>query len=174
MPSVSAVDSVSNVRGGSSSVRSSNSKSRALIRRRHGASRLEQRKAQRLAAGAIRLGDAARQGAHPQNEALPLGDGHGMPRIQQIECVRGLDHLFVGRQYQLVLEQALAGGLMRIELHRQDRGVGLLEIVGGLLHFVLVKHVAVGDGAERAFGPHDVENAFLALDVHRPGARGHR
>ncbi len=89
-----------------------------------------------------------------------------MPRVQQIESVRSLHHLLIGGQHQFVLEQALAGDLVRVELHRQHRRVGLFEVVRRLLDFVLVEHIAVGDRAERAVGPNDVEDAFLALDVH--------
>ena len=75
--------------------------------------------------------------------------------------------MFVGRQHQFVFEQAPAGGLMRIELHRQHRRVRLFEVVSGLLHFVLMEHIAIGDRAERPIGPDHIEDAFLALDIHR-------
>src|SRR6202166_2190940 len=55
---------------------------------------------------------------------------------------------------------------MRIELSRKHRGVGLFKVVGGLLHFVLMKHVPIRDRTERTVGPNDIEDAFLVLNVH--------
>jgi len=89
-----------------------------------------------------------------------------MPRIEQIERMRGFDHLLIGRQNQFVLQQPPAGGFMGVELHRQHGGVGLVEVIDRLLDLVLKKHVAVGDRAEWALRPNDVEDAFLALDIH--------
>ena len=42
-----------------------------------------------------------------------------------------------------------------------------LEVVGRLLHLVLVEHVAIGDAAERTVGPDDVVHALDVLQVHR-------
>src|SRR5215469_2068909 len=59
---------------------------------------LQQREAQRFTAREIGTRHGARQGADPEDVALPLGDGNGTPRIEQIESVRGLEHLLVGGQ----------------------------------------------------------------------------
>ena len=59
---------------------------------------LQHRKAQRLAAGVIRLRNRARERAHAQDVALALGDGDRLARIEQVEDVRGLQRLLVRRQ----------------------------------------------------------------------------
>ncbi len=55
---------------------------------------------------------------------------------------------------------------MYIEAVKQELGVGVLEVVGGHLHLLLMEHVAVGDYTIRAFGPHQVVDTVHALQVH--------
>ena len=55
---------------------------------------------------------------------------------------------------------------MVVEVPQQHGSVSVLEVVGRLFDFVLVEHVAVRDAAQRPVRPHDVENAFDALQVH--------
>ena len=124
-------------------------------------------KPERFAAVVVGLRDGTRQRAHAQDVALAFGDRDRLARVQQVEGVRGLHHLLVRRQREFRLEQLAAGGFVFVEVAQQHRGVGMLEVVSRLLHFVLVEHVAVGDAAERPIGPHDVEDAFDALQIHR-------
>ena len=56
---------------------------------------------------------------------------------------------------------------MRVELPEQLVHVGVFEVVLRLFHLVLVVHVAVGHATERPVGPHEVEHALDALQVHR-------
>ncbi len=49
----------------------------------------------------VRLGDAAREGAHAQDVALAFGDRDGLARVEQVERVRGLQHPLVGGQGSL-------------------------------------------------------------------------
>ena len=81
--------------------------------------------------------------------------------------MRGLQHLFIGRQTELGLEQLLADGLVLVEVAEQHRRVGVLEVVLRLLDLVLVVDIAIGDLAARAIGPDDVVDAVDALQVHR-------
>src|SRR5580658_427687 len=94
--SVSAADRVARERGGSSSVPSSNNKSRALNLSDSLNRVLEQRKPKRFPAAQIRLGDGARQSADAQDEALPLGHRNRMPGVEQIKGMRCLRHLLIG------------------------------------------------------------------------------
>ena len=73
---------------------------------------------------------------------------------------RGVQGGRVARPGHLVVR--LAGQLEREEVRRpvcaggapfgQLGDVGMLEVVRALFHFVLVEHVAVGDGASRSLG----------------------
>src|SRR6202040_4336034 len=69
-------------------------------------------------------------------------------------------------EHQFVLEQLLTGQLIGGKLRRQHGNVRFFEVIGRLFDLVWVKHVSVGDPAERSIGPNDVEYAFLALDIH--------
>ena len=93
---------------------------------RHACERLlwhQHREAQRLAAGVVRLRHGARQRAHAQDVALALGHGDRAARIQQVEGVRGLQHLLVGRQRQLRREQRIACRLVLVEVAEQHGDV---------------------------------------------------
>ena len=76
--------------------------------------------------------------------------------------MRRLQHLFVGGQRQLGTHQVLRLLFVRAEGVEQKFDVGMLEVVGRLLDFVLVINVAVG----QAFRPGQVEDVFDALQVH--------
>ena len=128
---------------------------------------MQHREAERLAAGVVRLGHAAGQGAHAQDVALALGHRNRLAGIEQVERVRGLEHPFVGRQREFDLEHPHALLLVRVELAEQLVDVGVLEVVLRLLDLVLVVDVAVGDAAERTVGPDEIEHALDTLQVHR-------
>jgi len=86
--------------------------------------------------------------------------------VQQVERVRALDHLLVGRQRQALLDQRQRLALALVEQLEQELDVRVLEVVGGLLDLVLVEHVAVGHDAPGAARPDQVEDALHALEVH--------
>ena len=106
------------------------------------------------------------EGAHAQDVALALGDGDGAAGVQQVEGVRGFQRLFVGGQRQpgfCQLQRHFFGGF---ELGKEAVHVGVFEVVGGLLAFVLVIDVAVADDALRRGRPDEVVNAIDVLQVH--------
>jgi hypothetical protein len=76
--------------------------------RAHAAACLEAREAEPLAPGVIRLGHGLGQRAHAQDVALALGHADRAARVQQVERVRGLAHLLVGRQRESVRDRASA------------------------------------------------------------------
>jgi hypothetical protein len=76
--------------------------------------------------------------------------------------VGGLQDLFVPRQGQLVFHEVPGLLFMGVEGGEQEFHVAVLEVVGGLLHLVLVEHVAVAD----ARGIFQVEHVVHALQVH--------
>ena len=80
--------------------------------------------------------------------------------------MRGLDHHLVGRQRQLGGHQPVGFALVEIEQFEQLRHIGVLEVVGRLLHLVLVEHIAIGHGAERTVGPDQVVDRVDTLQVH--------
>src|SRR6056297_1623836 len=164
-PSRNASASTGKAFGGNSSVPISTRKSARSAMR--GLARPgEHRKAQRFAAGVIAFRDAARHVAHAQYEALPFGDRDRVARVQQVEDVRGLEHLLVGGQRQRARQQRGAAGLQLVELAKEDLHVGLLEVVGRHLHLVLVVDVAVADLPQRPVGPAEVEYAVHPPQVH--------
>ena len=112
--------------------------------------------------------NGTRQGAHAQNVLLTRSHRDRPARIQQVEGVRRLQHHFVARQRQRLVEfdQALGFAFIEVEQFEQLVDVGVFEVVGGLLHFVLVEHIAVGHLAERAVSPHQVVDRVHALQVH--------
>jgi hypothetical protein len=99
--------------------------------------------------------------------------------------VGGLEHLLIGRQRQAcasgllrafglfagVAHQAFGFALVLGKMAEQDFRVAVLEVVGGLFHFVLVVHVTVGQAARLAvllpFGPDQVVDVLDLLQVHR-------
>src|SRR5688572_4079397 len=67
----------------------------------------------------IGLGNGARQCAHAQDVALAFRYGNRRTRVEQVEGMRCLHHLFVGRQHQLFVEQVLALRFVFIEITKQ-------------------------------------------------------
>lgn len=108
------------------------------------------------------------QGANAQNIALTLGDGDGFTRIQQVEAVGGFQNTLVGWQRQRIFQrqQLLRFFLVLLEAGEQEVHIRVFEVVSGLLHFVLMEHVAVGGFTQRAVAPDQVVNAVYALNVH--------
>ena len=51
--------------------------------------------------------------------------------------------------------------------------IGVFEVIGRLLDFVLMEHIAIGDAAQWTIGPNEIINAINTLDI-RPDALGHR
>ncbi|MPM97127.1 hypothetical protein SDC9_144300 [bioreactor metagenome] len=85
--------------------------------------------------------------------------------------MRGLEHLLIGRQRQLGFHQVLGLLFVRAEGGEQKLGVGMLEVVGRLLHLVLVEHVAIGQLAAttvttRVIRPDQVVHVLHALQIH--------
>ena len=83
----------------------------------------------------------------------------------------GFEDEFVGGQGETGVfhsQQAFGLRFVVVELAQQPVGIAVFEVVGGLFNFVLVVHVAVGNGvAVRRFRPNEVVNVFHALQVHR-------
>src|SRR5262245_17950503 len=127
----------------------------------------QQREAERLTTGVVRLRYLSGKSAYTQDVTLTLRDGDCAPRIKEVARVRGLQHLLIRRQRKFGREQLLAHLLVIIEVTQQHRHVRQLEVVSGLLHLVLVVHVAIGDGAAGAIGPDNVIDALDALQIHR-------
>ncbi len=76
--------------------------------------------------------------------------------------MRGLEHLLVGGQRQLLHDQVLGLLFVRTKSREQELGVAVLKVVGRLLHLVLVVHVAVAHGV----GPLQVVDVVHALQIH--------
>ncbi|KPW22529.1 Uncharacterized protein ALO83_04865 [Pseudomonas cannabina pv. alisalensis] len=98
---------------------------------------------------------------------LTRSHGNRATGIQQVEGVRGLENHFVSRQRQFQLDQARGFAFVKIEQFEQFVDVGVFEVVGRLLHLVLVEHIAVGHFAERAVSPDQIVDRVHALLVHR-------
>src|SRR5579859_2655993 len=129
-------------------------------------STVQHREAQDLPGVVIGLSHAACERAHPQDVALAFRHGDGAARVQEVEGMGGLQHLLVGRQRQPLLQEARAFGFADVEPLEEFCSVGLLEVVPGLLHLVLVVDVAVGDLALRAVGPGELVHILYTLQVH--------
>ena len=80
--------------------------------------------------------------------------------------MRGFQRLFVGGQRQPGFCQLQRHFFGRLELGKEAVHVGVFEVVGGLLAFVLVIDVAVADDALRRGRPDEVVNAIDVLQVH--------
>ena len=111
MPSANASPSFFSAFGGSSSANSSTSERRGASRRqaaffciggdsRPGAGAIGKPSA--LARFVVALRDAARQVADAADVGGALGDGDRAARVEQVERVRGLQHLLVGGQRELL------------------------------------------------------------------------
>ena len=75
----------------------------------------------------------------------------------------GLQHLLVRGQGEFFAHEVLGLPLVRAECAEQELDVAVLEVVGALLHLVLVVHVAVLEG----LGPQQVVHVVDTLQVHR-------
>src|SRR5262249_22655287 len=60
----------------------------------------------------VQLRDLPREVPHPDDVRGALGDRDRAARVEQVERVRALQHLIVGRQRQLALDQPLGLGLV--------------------------------------------------------------
>src|SRR5207245_5013517 len=89
-------------------------------------------------------GAAPRERSHPQDVALPLGHADGAARVEQVEDVRALQAIIVGRQRQLEAQQPVAFLLVALEELEEQLRVRGLEAVLRLLHLVLAEDVAGG------------------------------
>src|SRR6185369_7777333 len=154
--------------GGSSSTKSSTSRfcvvialRRFLLQVRHPLAR-RHRETQAFAAVVITLGDAARQVADAADVRRAFSDADRAARIQQVEAVRGLEHLLVSRQRELLLHQVPGLPLVRRESREEEVRIAVLEVVGRLLFLVLQVDVAVA----QAFGPGEVIDVVDLLQVH--------
>src|SRR5205823_11468981 len=98
MPAAKAAPSLTSAFGGSSSVCSSTRSVWFMILLLCGLG--QHREAELLARVVVGLSDQARQRAHAADVGGALGDGDRAARIQQVEAVRRLHDLLVGRQGQ--------------------------------------------------------------------------
>jgi hypothetical protein len=121
------------------------------------------RKAEPGAAVEVALGDAARQVPDPADVGGALGDADRAARVEQVEAVRRLQHLLVGRQGERLVHQRLGLALVSGEGDEQELDVARLEVVGALLDLVLVIDVGVAE----AVGPLQLVDVVDALHVHR-------
>src|SRR5205814_4854488 len=92
--------------------------------------------------------------AEAEDEALPLRDADGAPRVEQVEGVRALQAVVVRWQRELLLDEAAALLLVLVEEAEEAVGIAGVEAVLALLPLVLPEHVpvrearSVGIGAE--------------------------
>src|SRR5574343_124910 len=126
------------------------------------------REAQAGAAVEVALGDGARQVADAADVGGAFGHADGAAGVEQVEGVRGLEHLLVAGQRELLAHQVLGLLLVRGEGGQQELDVAVLEVVGALLDLVLVEHVAVLQvgAAVLALGVDQVVDVLHALEVH--------
>src|SRR5476651_1285474 len=127
------------------------------------------REAQHFAGGVISLSNRFSQGTDAQNVALAFSHGDGFTRVQQVEAMGGFQNAFVSRQRQRLFksQQGLRFFFVLFKTGKQEIDVGVFEVIGGLLHFILMEHVAVGGFTQWAIAPYQVIYAVYALDVHR-------
>lgn len=80
----------------------------------------------------------------------------------------GFQNTLVGWQRQRIFQrqQLLRFFLVLLEAGEQEVHIRVFEVVSGLLHFVLMEHVAIGGFTQRAVAPDQVVNAVYALNVH--------
>src|SRR3569833_3657102 len=140
--------------GGSSSVPISINKSRCsptarLLRwRRH-------RKAKGLAPRVIRGRDGERVRTHTQDVTLTLGHRDRAARIEQVKCVRGLEHHFVRGQRQTGLDELVALSLTSIKPTKQHNKNNKNKKKRQQHDHKQKKHVAVRDLARGTVRPHE-------------------
>ena len=106
--------------------------------------------------------------ADAEDEALPLRDADGAPRVQQVEGVRALQAVVVRRQRELLLDEAAALLLVLVEEAEEAVGIAGVEAVLALLPLVLPEHVPVREARSVGIGAeHQVIDVVDALEVHR-------
>src|SRR3990170_522972 len=132
------------------------------------------------AIGAARLGLEPRRAtglgevAHAQNIGLALRHRDHAAGIEQIENMRGLDRLVVGRQHHHMALAVLAPGEQRpafgfgvAEMVEQEVGVGVLEIEARVFLLSLQEHVAIGDLVLPLPAVEiEIEHAVDAMHIH--------
>ena len=87
------------------------------------------RKTQGLPTLVVALRHAAGQVTNAQNEALSLGHGNGATGIKQVERMRSLQHLLVGGQRQIQIDQIPRLLFTDIEPGKQRVDICVFEIV---------------------------------------------
>ena len=122
---------------------------RAAVPRPHGTPRQGAPRSRSQAAGSARvstieLGDGAGEVAHPADVRGALGHGDRPARVEQVEGVRALEHLVVGRERQRSLDERAALGLVLVEAAHEHVDGRLLEVVDRPLALVLAVDVAPG------------------------------
>src|SRR3990170_4175138 len=132
------------------------------------------------AIGTARLGLEPRRAAglgevaHAQDIGLPLRHRDHAARIEQIENMRGLDRLVVGRQHHHMAlavvalgEQRAAFGFGVAKMIEQEVGVGVLEIEARVFLLSLQEDVAIGDLVLPLPAVEiEIEHAVDALHIH--------
>ena len=93
----------------------------------------------------IRLAARPSQVPDATNIAGPLGHADGPAGVEQIERVGTLQAIFIGRQHKRGRNNPLALSFIHVKEVQQHFDVGLFEVVGRVLHFGLVMHIAIGD-----------------------------
>ena len=115
-----------------------------------------------LALLGVKPRDTGGQGADPADIGGAFRDGDGAAGIQQIERVRALHALVIGRPRQSHFHERAAFLFVIIEMLEEHGRVAAVEVVLRLLHFVLVVDVAVSN----AFIPSEIVDAVHALQIH--------
>src|SRR5437762_4858274 len=98
---------------------------------------LDHGEAEPLARIVITLRDRLGERANAADVARAFRDRDRAARIEEVERVRGLQHLLICRQRELALHQALRTGLEIGEVAKERFRVDVLEVVGRLLDLVL-------------------------------------
>ncbi len=138
------------------------------MRRRHGfrarprSRQLGERMPHLLALLHIGLGHPAGQVTHPHEKACPLGNTYGTASIQDVEQVRALEDIVVGRHDQPRLQGPLRLGFAQVEHAPDAVHVGDLKVVGAMLHLAAQVDVAIG----QLIPPLDIGNGAHALEHH--------
>src|SRR5882762_7471565 len=115
-----------------------------------------------LSAGEPCFASGLRQNAHTSDIGGPFRHADDAARVEEIEDVACLQDLVIGRQRELLREQALALLLGVGEMAKQDLGIGALEIVFRVFAFGLVKDFAVTE----AVVEFEIVDVLDALHIH--------
>src|SRR6266480_2306222 len=111
----------------------------------------------------VSLGNAARELTDAADVGRPLCDRERSARVEQVERVRALEHLVVGRNRQPTLQQVPALRLVLAEAAREHVDRGLLEVVPRPLTLGFEVDVTPGHSGS----PFELERGPLALEEHR-------